>query len=504
MIVLRKRGPGSMFKRFFIFLSVTVVFCLTVSSFFLVFLFSNFWKTERLTSLSNDALCLAQSVELLYEDSQDDISLTDEKNGYVQLIAGNLLSISESSSTDLFLVDMQGHIFMCKDKISVLEEDILTDVKCSVHDNVCIDEELLSQATLSSPITFSREGKLYDLSETEFFIALSPVVSGGEIKCFAVAAKTEGEAYLPYTTEFVRMFIISELMSIFVVFIISLIASFTLVKPLKNVTQATKHYSKGDFSVRINSYDSYKELAELIESVNVMADNLAVYEESRSNFVANVSHELKTPMTIISGFIDGILDGTIPEEESEKYLQIVSDEVKRLSRLVIAMLNMSKIEAGQLNLNLSQVELSDLIIRTFIGFEKVINEKKINVLGIDTLERVIISADDALINQIIYNLIDNAVKFTPKDGVISFTLTSDKKDAVMKIRNTGTGISHEECNLVFDRFYKVDKSRGLDSKSFGMGLHISKSIVELHKGTISINSMPDEYTEFIIKLPVEN
>ena len=298
------------------------------------------------------------------------------------------------------------------------------------------------------------------------------------------------------------MIILTGLIAVLVSFLSSLAVSFRMVKPLKKITDITQKYGEGNFSERISELDTYSELTELAEAFNSMADNLAVTEQSRSNFVANVSHELKTPMTIISGFVDGMLDGTIPEEDRNKYLKIVSDEVKRLSRLVVAMLNMSKIEAGKLSPALSDVNLAELICRTVIGFEKVVSDRDIRVLGLDSFEQVNVSADGTLITQVIYNLFDNAVKFTPDGGTITLSLGSDKKNAVIKIRNSGKGISAEEQTLVFDRFYKVDKSRGLDSKSFGMGLYIVKSIIELHHGTISINSEPNVYTEFIIKLPL--
>ena len=234
-----------------------------------------------------------------------------------------------------------------------------------------------------------------------------------------------------------------------------------------------------------------------------MAEDLARIDASRSSFVANISHELKTPMTIISGFIDGILDKTIPEQDAERYLRIVSDETKRLSRLVIAMLNMSKIEAGKLSLNLTDVSLNAVVFQTLLGFEKVIEEKRIVIAGLDTMDPVTVRADEALFSQIVYNLVDNAVKFTPAGGEIRFTLTAEKKQAVLGVRNEGKGIPPEECALIFDRFYKVDKSRGLDSGSFGMGLYIVKSIIELHQGTISVSSEPDSFTEFTIRLPLD-
>ena len=504
MIMLRKRRPSSMFKRFFVVLTVTVVVCLTAASFFLVTLFANLWKTEGLTSLSNDALSFAQSVELFYGDLQEENENSEALTGLLLMIANSLYSTERNQGADVFLVDADGKVLMCKDRIILSHENVIVNPSCDVHHDMVFPDEIFLQILTKVPEVFTYEGKISILSEGDYLLACAPVMQNSAAEAFVVTLQPLSDVYLPYTTEFLRMVILSQLLALFIVFITSLIASLTMVKPLKKVTEATTHYSKGDFSIRINTYDSYKELADLIESVNSMADNLALYEESRSSFVANVSHELKTPMTIISGFVDGILDGTVPEKEATKYLQIVSDEVKRLSRLVIAMLNMSKIEAGQLTLNPSPIQLSDMVIRNFIGFEKIIEEHQINIKGIDNLENVVVNADDALINQIIYNLIDNAVKFTPFGGTISVSLSDDgKKNAELKIRNSGSGVSPDECNLIFDRFYKVDKSRGLDSKSFGMGLHIVKRIVELHQGTIRINSELDEYTEFVTKLPIQ-
>ena len=504
MIMLRKRRPSSMFKRFFVVLTVTVVVCLTAASFFLVTLFANLWKSEGLTSLSNDALSFAQSVELFYNDLKEENENSEALTGLLLMIANSLYSTEKNQSADVFLVDTDGRVLMCKDRIIFSHENVVIESSCEVHNNMVFPDEILLPALTKVPDAYTYEGKISIFADGDYLLACAPVMQNSEPEAFVVTMQPLSDVYLPYTTEFLRMFILSQLVALFIVFITALIASLTMVKPLKKVTEATTHYSKGDFSVRINTYDSYKELVELIDSVNSMADNLALYEESRSNFVANVSHELKTPMTIISGFVDGILDGTVPEKEATKYLQIVSDEVKRLSRLVIAMLNMSKIEAGQLTLNPSPIQLADIVIRNFIGFEKIIEENAINIKGIDNLENIVVNADDVLINQIVYNLIDNAVKFTPFGGTISVSLADDgKKNAELKISNSGSGVSPDECNLIFDRFYKVDKSRGLDSKSFGMGLHIVKRIVELHQGTIRINSELDEYTEFVIKLPIQ-
>lgn len=490
MRIFKRRSPGSMFKRLFSLMTATLLFCIFVAGFSLMFFFVSFWKNDRLTSLADDALSLAQSVEAFYSASTP----SDREAGHA-VVSGIMSAISETPDSFAFVTDENGKILLCNDNGSDAQS-------CPVHGSAHFPAEMLS--------AFSEDGKQYTVDRTldgfggdgTFLCAVVPFSGADGEKHYAVCIQSLISAYLPYTTEFVRMIILTGLIAVFISFIASLAVSYKMVKPIKKITDITHEYGEGNFSERISELDTYSELAELAEAFNSMADNLAVTEQSRSNFVANISHELKTPMTIISGFIDGMLDGTIPESDREKYLKTVSDEVKRLSRLVVAMLNMSKIEAGKLKPTLADTQLAELICRTVIGFEKVVTDRSINVSGLDSLEPVSVKADGALITQVIYNLFDNAVKFTPDGGTISLSLESDKKNAVIRIRNSGKGISAEEQALVFDRFYKVDKSRGLDSKSFGLGLYIVKSIIELHHGTISINSDENSYTEFVIKLPL--
>ena len=503
MMELHKRRPGSMFKRFFILITVSVLFCLTVSSFSLLLFFMNFWKSNSLASLSDDALSLAQSVEVLFNDSAFEIETPRTEKESKRLASSIFSSVSQTADADMFIVNNSGAIVFCKDRVEFIGDEITIKEHCAVHDYIIFPQSLLREINSTSEKVYTYEGKLAGVGSEEFLFAAVPVSGADDtIKCYAVLLQSAGATYLPYTNEFVRMLIIASLIAAAISFVSSLIVSYRMVRPLRKVREATKLYSSGDFSMRISDKNTYSEFADMVSSINSMAENLALMEESRSNFVANVSHELKTPMTIISGFVDGILDGTIPECEHEKYLKIVSDEVKRLSRLVVAMLNMAKIEAGKLTLNLTETNFRNIILNTFLGFEQEIEKHEIHISGLNSLEDISVHADEVLLNQVIYNLVDNAVKFTPFGGTISVNLGSDKKNAVFIIRNTGKGIAAEDTALIFDRFYKVDKSRGLDAKSFGMGLYIIRSIIELHSGTISINSEPDEYTEFVIKLPL--
>ena len=178
----------------------------------------------------------------------------------------------------------------------------------------------------------------------------------------------------------------------------------------------------------------------------------------------------------------------------------MSDEVKRLSRLVVSMLNMSKMEAGEMRLNPESFNLTDQIISIFISFEQKITDKNISIKGLEYLSNVFIEADTDMIKQVFYNLIDNAVKFTQPGGEIAVSMSIKENDVIFYIRNTGKGIKNEDIDHIFERFYKGDKSRSLDAKSAGLGLFIVKNIVELHNGEISVCNIDDKYTQFTVKL----
>ena len=494
----RKRRSGSMFRLYFIQTTVSVLLCLFISSFSVLFFFLSFWKNDRLTALNEDALSVSQSVSLLFQENES----TDDNNIYTSLMLaeGIVSTVAQSSNADIYLVNGDGKIVLCSDEHEKRDASEYSGV-CGVHTDYFLPSEVIIPLKNNAEQFYNYEGNMQGIYSENYLLS-AVRLDGVDGEFFTVVLQAESIALLPYTTEFLRSMLFAGIIGVFISFILSIIISVRMVRPLKKITAATKSYAGGDFSVRINTSDVYNELSQLVDSVNIMADSLAVLEESRSSFVANISHELKTPMTIISGFVDGILDGTISEDDTEKYLTIVSDEVKRLSRLVVAMLNMSKIEAGKLDVNIISFNAGEALMKVLIGFEKIIEDKKISIEGFDTMDDVDILADEALITQVFYNLFDNAVKFTPDNGVITVSLKREKKEAVISIRNTGKGISQEECGLIFDRFYKVDKSRGLDTKSFGLGLYIVRSIIEMNHGTISINSEIDSFTEFVIKLPI--
>ena len=277
--------------------------------------------------------------------------------------------------------------------------------------------------------------------------------------------------------------------------------TYRLTKPLKLMSEASRAMAKGDFSKRIPVM-SDDEIGELSVSFNMMTNSLSQLEGMRKSFVANVSHELKTPMTSISGFIDGILDGTIEPEKQSYYLGIVSNEVKRLSRLVESMLSMARLESGEFALKPELFNFNELVCSIVLSQEQHIEKRKLKINGLDTLPDISVTADRDLIHQVIYNLVDNAVKFTCDEGEINFTLTNDSKNLVFIIQNSGPGIPSTDLPYIFERFYKVDKSRSVSKNSTGLGLYIVKTIITAHSGTISVSSRENQFTAFKITLPI--
>jgi len=292
---------------------------------------------------------------------------------------------------------------------------------------------------------------------------------------------------------------------IFLAAMVSLyVISLRTTKPLSEIISAAKSYSRGRFDTKIE-YTGQDEVAELAAAINDMSVSLKHIDEVRNSFLGNVSHDLRTPMTTISGFVDGILDGTIPPENHEKYLNIISQEVKRLSRLVNTLLEVSRLESGT-DLKFSDFNLSETARTVLISLESKINKKNIDITFETGEDDVYVNADKDIIHRVIFNLMDNAVKFTPEKGTISISVSTvadgrKKRKARFVIRNTGDGIPKDELPHVFERFYKTDRSRGLDKSGTGLGLYIAQTSIRNHGEEIYVDSVSGEYTEFGFTLP---
>ena len=295
-------------------------------------------------------------------------------------------------------------------------------------------------------------------------------------------------------------------MTAFVVLMISFMASsvFTMrqIQPIREMAQATRQYAEGNFDIRMNDYGRDDEIGVLAASFNNMAESLQQTERQRREFIANISHELKTPMTTIAGYTDGILDGTIPPENERQYLQIISDESRRLSRMVRRMLDVSQLQAIDPLRSGSRFDLCESMRRVLISLEKRITDRGLDVEADIPEESIRVLGDNDLITQVIYNLLENAVKFAAAGSTLYLGVSAIDGKARVVVRNCGETISPEELPLLFERFHKSDKSRSEDKDGVGLGLYIVKTILEQHRERIDVTS-EDGVTTFSFSLTME-
>jgi len=487
----------SLFVRYFSVSILIVIVCFSVLGAALLVFVGNYWKDEKTQTITSNVKGLAQTTgEVLASEN-----MRTNREASLTLLCMNLRTVSRAVNADFFIVDTSGKVVICRDSlVSDFKKspDSGAGNKCQLHGQYAFSESILSEVRKGN---FCQIGTLNGMFDTNHIVAAEPVEVNGKVVAYSFCLQPLDLGVNPYVLDILKMFLFASLFALVLCFIAVYLLTYNMTKPFRQMSYATKRYSIGDFSPRVE-VRGRDELASLCAEFNSMAAALASLETSRRNFVANVSHELKTPMTTISGYIDAILDGTIPPEQQSHYLTIVSDEVKRLSRLVVAMLNMSKIEAGEIQIHRSNFDITELIFDTLLSFEQAIENKKIEITGLDKLKSVQVSADRDMLHQVFYNLVDNAVKFTPEGGEISVSLSSDAKNVKVGIRNTGAGISSEETAKIFERFYKVDKSRSYDIKGAGLGLYIVKTIIDMHNGSITAESQEGQYTKFVFTIPI--
>ncbi len=406
----------------------------------------------------------------------------------------NLTLASIVSSADALILDAQGRVILCSD--SRFQCGHLGLNRGEGFPARVFDEGTVIETGLDS--TF--------YAESRYFVSV-PIVSqlsGSNIGVVMVSMPTgETEALMEGIAD------IQVTVSLLVILIAVVVMSMTTrneCRPLREMAQAARDFGHGDLKARVRTGGhNSEEVDELAVAFNNMAESLEKSEYQRQEFVANVSHELKTPMTTIGGYVDGMLDGTIPPERHRYYMQIVSDETKRLSRLVRSMLDISKLQdqAGIPEEKKLRFDMEECIGEVLITFEQKINAKRLEV-NVDLPEHPVYTrADKDAVTQVVYNLLDNAVKFCTEGGELGLKLRIGGSKIYVTVSNEGKTIPPEELPLVFDRFHKIDKARNRSQEGWGLGLYIVKTLVCSHGENISVASR-DGKTEFTFTMPLVN
>ncbi len=409
-------------------------------------------------------------------------------------VAGIIPIINQNDEAQIIIADADGKI-------------ILTTVRYKEIDGVrepvtTFDEGDLGSLDIKSFVEYESNGKKYlhykgefsAVGEEAYQLCAVPITTKGVLRGYAISLmNADMENGLVSNT---RKTIINSALWVMLSAMIALyLVTERVINPLKNMTRATKSFAKGDFSTRVTVV-GHDEIAELGTAFNQMAEALDSFEKMRNSFLANVSHDLRTPMTTIAGFIDGITSGAIPPDKHEYYLGIISAEVHRLSRLVSDLLDISRLESGERKFNFVSFDIAEMARIILISFEQKISEKNLDVI-FESDDEVLVIADKDAIHQVVYNLMHNAIKFSKEGGKLAISISrTENKKVRISVYDEGQSISKEDLPLVFDRFYKTDKSRGLDKSGVGLGLYICKTIIDAHKEEIHAESPNDNGAEF--------
>jgi len=293
--------------------------------------------------------------------------------------------------------------------------------------------------------------------------------------------------------------------TVFVIFLLSVIILFFFTEmvynPLKKITHATEHYATGNMHYEFQ-VESDDEIGYLAACLSFMANRIASSEDDQKKFIANVSHDFRSPLTSIRGFLEAMIDGTIPPELHEKYLNIVLNETERLTKLTNGLLTLNNLNTKGMLLDRTDFEINKIIRNTAASFEATCRKKMLAIELVLTGEEMYVNADMGKIQQVLYNLMDNAIKFSHQDSVIKVETSLRKNKLFVSVKDTGIGIPKDDLKQIWDRFYKSDLSRGKDKKGTGLGLSIVKEIISCHDENINVVSTEGVGTEFTFTLPL--
>jgi signal transduction histidine kinase len=404
----------------------------------------------------------------------------------------SLTTLSGISGFDILLTDANGVVVSCSD-----------EQFNSPYIGKSIPQEVLS--IVASRRESSMLSRLGDVFSERRYVSGMPLTIETALGSYILGymfLSSDADTMVNVWRQFAGAFVLVAGVVMVMAFFIALVMSKKMAAPIDEIARAARRFAHGDFSVRVAESHRSDEVGQLMQAFNAMADSLERSESRRREFIANVSHELKTPMTVISGFTDGILDGTIPPESERKYLEIISSETRRLSRLVRGMLDMSRLRAQDgSDLIAGSFDVSEVIRVTLLGLSSKIEARGLDVAAELPEEPVVTRGDKDSVTQVVYNLLDNAVKFADDGSVVRVSLWKQGSKAFVAVENRGETIPEDEMPLIFDRFHKTDRSRSADREGVGLGLYIVKTILDNHNEDIYVTSR-DGITRFVFTLTI--
>ncbi len=447
-------------------------------------------KSETLSGAANS--CAVYIRNAFNEEEHGDFNtfITKERDTLTLIL--DLLCANDESII-MFITDAKGQMvhFDAHDNGKTSLKDILKNTdECIISDKI--------QTLLASGEHVSSADDMDGFFRADQIYYGIPLFNDGRYAgaIFACAHSTDTDALLSTMTRTVTLAVLWIMLA-------SLIAVYFITErftaPIKSMSRAARSFANGSFDARVDAIGN-DEVAELARAFNNMASSLQNLEEMRRSFLANVSHDLRTPMTTISGFIDGIIDGAIPPEQHEYYLGVIAGEVRRLSRLVSQLLDISRIEAGERKFTPVAFDICEQGREIIISNIQRLEDKKLDVRFECEADNMYVLADRDAIHQIFYNICDNAIKFSNEGGVFEIRIYEKGSVVFVSVYNEGEGITEEDLPYIFERFYKSDKSRGKDKTGVGLGMHIARAIIEAHGQKIWVESDHTKWCRFTFTL----
>jgi len=479
-----------------LFILITLI-SFSIAGVILYYFLDRFAFAEKENTLEQNAEKICSVFDIFYQNRSN--MFREQSLDFLEV---TIEAVSDMTNSYVWIINTKGQIILSYPNI--YEDDPEFKHKLIFEDNVyrLPDSKQYSKVILSGKEVVEK-GNLYDLFTQKMLTIEMPYTITNDKAQSEVISAVYISTPMPHIYQLQRSVFRFFLNSVFIAILISvlfaLVFSRKITKPLKEINNAARIIAGGEFQNTL-SISSKDEIGELAASFNNMIEALKNLEDMRRGFIANVSHELRTPMTSIRGFIEGILDGTIPCERQNYYLSIVRDEVNRMNRLVNDLLDLARMEAGEIKLNLIDFNINELMRRSIIKIESLIIEKNINVEAEFEEEELYVYADVDSIQRVILNLMHNAIKFTSEGGKIKLKTSRKRDKVVVCVEDNGPGISKDEINLIWDRFYKSDKSRGKDKTGTGLGLAIVKNIITEHGQDIYVESEQGVGTKFIFTL----
>ena len=448
-------------------ISITSIVLISLGSIITV-LFNKHYHNTRLSNLEKQMAIIENSIN----------NYLNQQDGSYRQLREIIKMACISTNTEAIITDRLGYVYLVNGE----------DYKDLMYSKIELNTE-----SVFSNIEFKKEVFKADDASIKGYV--KAIYEDDEIDGYMIMV-TQNENERNFKMFIIWIAVIIEI--IISAIVIKIVTKQIIIRPIDDINNAAKRLAKGEVEKRV-VVNCNNEIGELAESFNMMAESLEKSDTKRREFISNVSHELRSPITSIKGFVGGILDGVIPRDRENYYLKIVYDEIDRLARLVNDLLDMSAMESGKFNLAITEFDINQVISLCILNLEHKIKEKGVNVKATFHDKRAYVLGDRDRIIQVVTNIIENAIKYSNDDGEIKIDVYSKGEKIYVDIFNSGECIEEKELNKIWDRFYKSDKSR-TNKLSTGLGLPIVRSILSQHNEDIWVKNIEGKGVSFIFTL----